>query len=49
MHVNGVSPHIHTYLDTCEYIIGTYIHVHVGVAIYEFSQGVIRVGFALAL
>ena len=49
MHVNGVSPHTHTYLNTCEYIIGTYIHVHIGIAINEFSHGVIRVGFALAL
>ena len=37
------------YTHICEYIISTYIHVHVGVAIYEFSDGVIRVGFALAL
>ena len=49
MHVNGVSPHTYTYLDTCEYIISTYIHVHVHVAIYEFCHGVIRVGLALAL
>ena len=36
-------------VDTYEYIISTYIHVHVGVAINEFSHGVIRVGLALAL
>ena len=46
--MNGISPHTHTYLDTCEYIT-KYVHVHVHVAIYEFSHGVIRVGLALAL
>ena len=44
-----VAKQLPTNLDTCEYIISTYIHVHVGVAIYEYSDGVIRVGLALAL
>ena len=38
---------ISSYLDTCEYIISTYIHVHIDVAIYKFSHGVIKVGLAL--
>ena len=45
--MNDESPHTH--IST--YYVNTYIHVHVhvGVAINEFSDGVIRVGLALAL